>query len=98
MIELLFAAPDLSQLRERLLASEREVCAVLFTNAVSSNGTVKRLLVAGKDVPAEDDYLRQTGNQAQLRPAFVARLAKTAIRNVDGLRKARVYERSRLAA
>jgi molybdopterin/thiamine biosynthesis adenylyltransferase len=85
MIELLFAAPDLSQLRERLLATESEECAVLFTNAVSRNGAVKRLLVTGQDFPAEEDYSRQTGNQAQLRPAFVAKLVKTALRNDYGL-------------
>ncbi len=85
MIELLFAAPDFSQLRARLLSSEHEECAVLFTNAVSHDGAVARLLVTGQEFPASGDYLHRTGNEAQLRPEFVARVAKTAMRHDHGI-------------
>ncbi len=85
MIELLFAGSDLEQLRKRLLGSEHEQCAVLFTNAVSRGNSVVRVLVTGQEFPGEQDYLRQTGNEAQLNPEFVARVAKTALRNQHGI-------------
>jgi hypothetical protein len=85
MNELLFAAPDFSQLRERLLGSDVEQCAVLLCNRIEPETGRRRFLVADVSFPGADDYARQGALEAQLRPDFVARVAKRALQTRHAL-------------
>ena len=79
--ELCFAATDLEQLRGALLPSEHGSCAVLFAaESHRSTGQV-RLLVREIEHPTPSDYSSQGTDNAELSPAFVARVAKKARRN-----------------
>jgi len=79
--ELCFTSKDLESLRGALLPSEVERCAVLFAaESRRSNGQV-RLLVREIDYPEQVDYSSQGDDHAELSPAFVARVAKKALRS-----------------
>ena len=78
--ELCFTADDMERLRSALLPSEEERCAVIFAaESRRSNGQV-RLLVREIDYPAQTDYTSQSAENAELSPAFVARVTKKARR------------------
>ncbi len=78
MIELRITASDLQQLRRSLFSSDQEQCAVLFANRGNrtQNGTI--LLIRELEFPQSRDYLERGIDHAQLRPEFVARVAKKA--------------------
>lgn len=78
MNELVLTADDLETLRSDLLASPDEQCAILFASqAHRSNGTT-RLLVRDIVLPTASDYSAQGIEHAELKPEFVARVAKRA--------------------
>ncbi len=78
MIELRIAASDLRELRSNLLGSEHEQAAVLLaTEAGGGSGRV-RLLVRDVVLPTAQDYSRRGVDYVELKPEFVARVAKRA--------------------
>ena len=78
MIEIRIAASNLRALRSKLLSHNQEQCAVLLaTRGHCSNGRVL-LLVREIELPLENDYVYSEIDCAQLRPEFVARIAKKA--------------------
>jgi len=78
MIELRIAATDMHVLRSTLLVAEREQCAVLFASHVRTRAGRDRLLVRELVLPVPDDYAKSGIDHAELRPEFVARVAKRA--------------------
>ncbi len=78
MIELRIASSELQTLRESLLCDEHESCAVLLAGlGHCSDGSVL-MLVRETVFPNQDDYTRYGIDHAELRPEFVARVAKKA--------------------
>jgi hypothetical protein len=80
MIELVFAAGDAVDVRQQLLDGSDERCAVLFANEVCREDGSLRLLVRDIEYPVEHEYSRRGPLEAQLKPDFVARVAKRALR------------------
>ena len=78
MIELRIAATELQFLRNSLLESPHEQCAVLFASQANSSSGRELMLVRYIEIPTVEDYLKSGINHAQLRPNFVARVAKHA--------------------
>jgi len=72
MSRLVFSFELLTQLRDELLESSRETCAILFGRAVVQNGRVVRIVVRDFYRVPESDYLQRTGISAQLSPELVA--------------------------
>lgn len=83
MIELRIAASEMRAVRAALLGPEYEQCAVLFASHGQGEDGRTRLLVRDVALPDPQDYAARTTNYAQLRPAFVARVAKRA--RIEGL-------------
>lgn len=83
MIELRIAATDLQTLRSALLGTEREQCAVLFACHGRGEDGRDRLLVRDMTLPVHGDYAKSGIDHAELRPEFVARVAKRA--RLEGL-------------
>ena len=75
--ELCIAAADLATLRT-LLESQEERCAVLFVAESRRCDGQVRLLVRDIEYPEQADYSSQGVDNAELVPAFVARVTKTA--------------------
>lgn len=78
MIELRIAATDMQALRSALLVPQLEQCAVLFACHGRGDDGRDRLLVREITVPARDDYVSCAIGHAELKPEFVARVAKRA--------------------
>lgn len=78
MIELRIALSELQVLRDALLKFGQERCAVLF--ATRGHRTDGRVLMLVREfvLPSEEDYTRSGFDHAQLRPEFVAYVAKRA--------------------
>ncbi|MHB8345877.1 MAG: HesA/MoeB/ThiF family protein [Acidiferrobacterales bacterium] len=83
MIELRIAATDLQTLRSTLLGTEREQCAVLFACHGRGEDGRDRLLIRDMTLPENGDYTKSGIDHAELRPEFVARVAKRA--RLEGL-------------
>lgn len=78
MIELRIISGDLESIRKSLLGYGHERCAVLLaTRGVCSDGRTL-ILVRETVFPTEDDYSQFGFDHAQLRPEFVANVAKRA--------------------
>jgi molybdopterin-synthase adenylyltransferase len=78
MMDLRISTSDMRTLRSAVLGKDSEHCAVLFASqACGANGR-DRLLVREVALPSEDDYTRQGYDYAELKPAYVARVAKRA--------------------
>ncbi|WP_198032712.1 ThiF family adenylyltransferase [Mesorhizobium sp. WSM2561] len=69
---------DLKELRERLLPSDQEHCAVLYAAECKLNDGQFRLLVREIEYPTVEDYTVQSIDRAELSPHFVARVSKRA--------------------
>ena len=78
MIELRIASKDLKALRDSLLGYGQERCAVLLAARGCCSDGRELMLVRESVVPTDDDYTRSGFDHAQLRPEFVARVAKRA--------------------
>ena len=78
MIELRIASKDLKALRDSLLGYGQERCAVLLATRGHCSDGRDLMLVRESVVPTDDDYTRCGFDHAQLRPEFVARVAKRA--------------------
>ncbi len=78
MIDLRIACNDLQSLRDSLLGYEHERCAVLLAaRGHCSDGRIL-MLVRESVLPTDDDYTQCGFDHAQLRPEFVALVAKRA--------------------
>jgi hypothetical protein len=75
----------LAELRASLLADPRETCAVLFGRAVSQDGRLVRVVIREVVHPEDKDYESRTSIAAQLRPAFVAKVAQRARQSGESL-------------
>lgn len=76
--EICIAAADMTSLRGEVLQSQEERCAVFFAaESRRSDGQV-RLLVRDIEYPEQTDYSSQGVDNAELAPAFVARVTKKA--------------------
>ena len=78
MIELRIASKDLQVLRTSLLGYGQERCAVCFAARGRCSDGRELMLVRESVLPDDDDYNRCGFDHAQLRPEFVARVAKRA--------------------
>ncbi len=78
MIELRIAATDMQALRSALLGLGREQCAILFASHGRGDDGCDRLLVRDMALPLHGDYERSGIDHAELKPEFVARVAKRA--------------------
>jgi molybdopterin-synthase adenylyltransferase len=78
MIEIRLCAEDFNKLRTALVAGESEKCAVLFANGFRTKSGDVRLLVRELEFPDASEYSRQGYLEAELRPAYVARVTKRA--------------------
>ena len=77
--EICISASDLTDLRNAFFPSPEERCAVLFATESRRKGGLVRLLVRRIKYPESADYSRQGIDNAELTPAFVARVAKQAL-------------------
>ena len=78
MIDLRISSTDLQALRESLLGYPHERCAVSFATRARCSTGRELLLVRETVLPTDEDYMRSGVDHAQLRPDFVARVAKRA--------------------
>jgi molybdopterin-synthase adenylyltransferase len=78
MIELVLAADDVDAIRRELTGGQVEGCAILYANQTERSDGLQRLLVREVQFPAIDDYSRRGRLEAELKPAFVARMTKRA--------------------
>ena len=78
MIELRIASSDLQALRDSLLGYGHERCAVLLAARGHCTDGRDLMLVRESVLPTDDDYTQCGFDHAQLRPEFVARVAKRA--------------------
>lgn len=85
MKELVLTANDWSVLSGQLLRGPTEACAVLLTRQVKRGDGLTRLLTCDMILPSSEDYTRQGHVEAELTPAFVARVTKRARRANCGL-------------
>ncbi len=78
MIELRIALSDLQHLRNSLLGHNHERCAILFAGRGHCRDGRELILVREIILPTNEDYTKYGYDHAQLRPEFVARIAKHA--------------------
>ena len=78
MIELRIASSDLQALRDSLLGYGHERCGVLLASRGNCGDNRDLMLVREFVLPTNDDYTRYGFDHVQLRPDFVARVAKRA--------------------
>jgi molybdopterin/thiamine biosynthesis adenylyltransferase/proteasome lid subunit RPN8/RPN11 len=83
MIDLRIAASDLRVLRAGLLGAETERCAVLFAARHEGGANGTQLLVREVALARDEDYAASRIDHAELKPEFVARVAKRA--RLEGL-------------
>lgn len=85
MSRIILSTDQLRNLRETLLASPNETCAVLVGRAVIFDGRLTRIVVQEILWPAAEDYRVRSEIAAQLRPEFVAALAHRVRRSGESL-------------
>ncbi len=78
MSRLVLSHALLAKIRNTLLASEMEACAVLFGRAVEENGRLLRLVIREAAFPTGDDYEVRSETSARLKSTFVAAVAQRA--------------------
>jgi molybdopterin-synthase adenylyltransferase len=83
--ELLLTAADHGGIRRALLGGETESCAVLVCSPTHRSDGRARILAREIVHPDREDYLRRGPIEAELRPAFVAKVAKWAARTKSTL-------------
>ena len=80
MIELVLGADDGGRLQADLVGGDTERCAVLYASQTTrADGTI-RLLAREAQFAEDGDYTRKGMLEAELKPEFVARVAKRARR------------------
>lgn len=78
MIELTISKTDTDRVAREVLGGETERCAVLFASRVDRvNGGV-RFIVREIEFPDSESYTKQSAVRAELNPAFVAKISKSA--------------------
>lgn len=85
MIELVLAADDADAIRDELTGGQNEKCAILYASETSRTDGTVRLLVREVQFPTPDDYTRSGPIEAELNPAFVAKVTKRARREAFSL-------------
>lgn len=85
MDDVLITAADLHLVRHAVLGRDTERCVVLICSRTARSDGRARILVRESVVPGDDDYLRRGEFEAELRPAFVAKVAKRAARTRSAL-------------
>jgi molybdopterin/thiamine biosynthesis adenylyltransferase len=80
MMEITLSAADATALQTTLLAGAVEQCAILYASPVRRGNDSLRLLVREVECPTAADYAAQGEFDAVLEPAYVARIAKRALR------------------
>ena len=78
MSDLCLVDRDIAELRQHLLGSDHEQCAVLYAAEGRLDDGQVRLLVREIEYPDQSDYDVQSVDRAELSPHFVARIAKRA--------------------
>jgi len=81
VIELVFPAPQLRQLREQLTHRCLESVAILLATPVEHGENGPRLLLRAMAIPTEADYVTRTATQVELRPEFGLPFEKAAARH-----------------
>jgi molybdopterin-synthase adenylyltransferase len=80
MSEIVLTGADATALKSGLLAGEVEHCAIIYAaQALGPDGSL-RFLVREIELPGGADYAAQGELEAELRPDYVARIAKRALR------------------
>jgi molybdopterin/thiamine biosynthesis adenylyltransferase/proteasome lid subunit RPN8/RPN11 len=85
MSRLTLTSELLAKLREELLNSPEEACAILFGRAVVKNGRLARIVVRDVQWMTSDDYRERTNTAAQLRPEVVSIVAQRARKSGESL-------------
>ncbi len=85
MSRLVLTSEMLIQLRNELLESSLETCAVLFGRAVVKNGRLTRIVVRDIQRVTAADYQQRSEISAQLRPEIVAAVTQRARKNGESL-------------
>jgi len=85
MIDLVLAANDAEAIKRELTSSDVEACAILYTTQTRRSDSKIRLLVRELELASDADYSRRGPLEAELLPAFVARVTKRARREKYGL-------------
>lgn len=78
MIEIRLQDADVSQISGQLLGRETERCAVLFASHLPLENGIDRLVVSRVEFPTDDRYAYKDPLSAELRPAYIAQISKTA--------------------
>jgi molybdopterin/thiamine biosynthesis adenylyltransferase len=79
MMEITLSTEHMFMIRSALLSEpDFERCAVLFASQVIREDGSTRLLVREVDLPDDEDYTSRSVVNAELNPAFVARISKKA--------------------
>lgn len=78
MKELRISADEMSMLRSKLLKGPEEKCAVLLTAHARCHDGRQLILVRETVFPTASDYSSSSVQHAEMRPEFVARVAKQA--------------------
>ncbi|WIW50485.1 ThiF family adenylyltransferase (plasmid) [Bradyrhizobium sp. 62B] len=85
MDDLVITSADLDLVRRSVLGESTELCVVLVCSQTLRGDGRAKVLVREVVVPANEDYARRTEVEAELRPAFVAKLAKIAAQTQSSL-------------
>ena len=85
MSRLVLTAECLQRIRQSLLGSKQETCAVLLGRAVEVDGHLARIVVKETLYVPEDAYTERSAVRATLRPEFVAEVARRISEPGEGL-------------
>jgi hypothetical protein len=85
MSRLVLTSELLGQLRNELLGSPYETCAVLFGRAVVKHGRLLRIVVRDVQHVSPGDYRKRSEISAQLRPEIVATVTQRARKSGESL-------------
>jgi molybdopterin/thiamine biosynthesis adenylyltransferase len=85
MSRLVLTAERLLRIRQSLLGSKQETCAVLLGRAVEVDGHLARIVVRETLNVPDDAYLERSAIRALLRPEFVAEVATRISEPGEGL-------------
>lgn len=80
MMEITLSTVDATALEKALLADTAEQCAILYASQTRRADGSVRLLVREVETPTQEDYIAQGEYEAVLKPHYVARITKRAMR------------------
>ena len=78
MIELTISKTDADRVAKEILRGETEQCAVLFASRSDCTDGRLRFIVREVRIPGPENYTHQSVDSAELNPAFVAEVSKSA--------------------